>query len=129
MDVGNPSNMERMRSLLPDMAQLRAAATAYTIDDSEIRARIRADFGRYGRIWCPHTAVAAEVYQRLAPDRRRKGRWILVATAHAAKFREIVEPLIGRQIPVPETLGRLFARPTECVEIDADLAALRIALS
>jgi threonine synthase len=128
MDVGNPSNMERVRSLLPDVADLRAAATAYSVEDSEIRARIRMDFDRYGRAWCPHTAVAAEVYERLDPERRRKGRWILVATAHPAKFREIVEPLIGRQLPVPEGLARLFARPTECVEISADLAALRGAL-
>jgi threonine synthase len=128
MDVGNPSNMERVRSLLPDVADLRAAATAYSVEDSQIRARIRMDFDRYGRAWCPHTAVAAEVYERLDPERRRKGRWILVATAHPAKFREIVEPLIGRQLPVPEGLARLFARPTECVEISADLAALRGAL-
>ena len=31
----------------------------------------------------------------------------MVATAHPAKFREIVEPLIGREVPVPETLARL----------------------
>jgi len=128
MDVGNPSNMERVRALLPDVSELRKAATAYSITDDEIRARIRHDFTRYGRVWCPHTAVAAEVYDRLAPERRRKGRWILVSTAHPAKFREIVEPLIGREIPVPESLARLFARPTECVEIEADLAALRGAL-
>jgi threonine synthase len=128
MDVGNPSNMERVRSLLPEVDDLRVAASAYTISDDEIRARIRADFKRYGRIWCPHTAVAAEVYERLSMLRRRKGRWVLVATAHPAKFREIVEPLIGREVPVPESLARLFARPAECVEIAGDLGALRDAL-
>ncbi len=40
-----------------------------------IRARIRKDFDRYGQIWCPHTAVAAEVYDRLPAERRSKGRW------------------------------------------------------
>jgi threonine synthase len=50
---------------------------------------------------------------------------VLVSTAHAAKFREIVEPLIGRDVPIPETLARLFARPTQYSEIDATLAALR----
>ena len=29
------------------------------------------------------------------PSARRAGRWVLVSTAHPAKFREIVEPLIG----------------------------------
>jgi threonine synthase len=125
MDVGNPSNMERLRSLVPDVARLRTFASAYSVTDDEIRARIRTDFERYGRIWCPHTAVAAEVYERLPPDRRQEGRWILVATAHPAKFREIAEPLVGHPIEMPETLARLFARPTECVEIAAELNALR----
>lgn len=128
MDVGNASNMERLRSLIPDLGELRSFATADSISDDEIRARIRTDYQRYGRVWCPHTAVAAEAYERLTPDRRRQGRWILVATAHPAKFRETVEPLIGREVPVPEALARLFARPTECIEIGADLNALRGAL-
>lgn len=129
MDVGNPSNMERLRSLIPDLAKLRTFASAYSVTDEQIRARIRTDFERYGRIWCPHTAVAAEVYERLPAERRNKGRWILVATAHPAKFREIAEPLVGRQIEMPETLARLFARPTECVEIAPDVGALHDVLS
>ena len=96
MDVGNPSNMERLRALFPDIgATARGGEPPTPCRMTEIRARIRTDFERYGQIWCPHTAVAAEAYERLPPERRRKGRWVLVATAHPAKFREIVEPLIG----------------------------------
>jgi threonine synthase len=76
-------------------------------------------------MWCPHTATAAEAWERLSPARRRERHWVLVSTAHAAKFREIVEPLVGREVPVPETLARLFARPAQSVEIDATLTALR----
>ena len=125
MDVGNPSNMERLRALHPDLAELRAAVTACSVTDEQIRAQIRAGFERYGEIWCPHTATAAHAYEQLSAAARGLGRWVLVATAHPAKFREIVEPLIGRAVPVPETLTRLFARPAQCVEIDADLGALR----
>jgi threonine synthase len=125
MDVGNPSNMERLRALHPDLAGLRAAVSACSVTDAQIRAQIGAGFQRYGQIWCPHTATAAQAYERLPEAARGLGRWVLVATAHPAKFREIVEPLIGRPVPVPESLTRLFARPVQCVEIDADLAALR----
>jgi len=128
MDVGNPSNMERLRALYPQLPQLRSAVSAVSVSDEEIRERIRAGFRSYGQIWCPHTATAAEAWQRLLPERRARGRWVLVSTAHAAKFREIVAPLIGREVPVPETLARLFARPVHCVEIDATLGALRAAL-
>ncbi|MGH8139668.1 MAG: threonine synthase [Steroidobacteraceae bacterium] len=133
MDVGNPSNMERLRALFPQLEDLREAVSAESVDDAGIRSRIREGFERYGQIWCPHTATAAEVYERVAaprsPHDRRPGRWVIVGTAHPAKFSGIVEPLIGRKIPVPETLARLFARPTECTEIGPDLAALRTALS
>lgn len=128
MDVGNPSNMERLRSLFPDLAQLRHAVSAETVDDAHIRLRIRAGFTRFGQIWCPHTAAAAEAYARWsARPGVSPGRWVLVSTAHPAKFAEIVEPLIGRKIPLPETLATLLARPTQCIEIDPDLEALRAA--
>lgn len=129
MDVGNPSNMERLRSLYPDTDALRGAVVADSVDDVQIRDRIRCGFERYGQLWCPHTAVAAEVYERLPPERRRGRHWVLVATAHAAKFREIVEPLIRRPIAVPASLSRLLARPVSCIEIAPELAALREALT
>jgi threonine synthase len=128
MDVGNPSNMERLRALHPELSDMRSAVSACTVDDEAIRARIRAGFEELGQIWCPHTATAAEAYARLPPQRRESGSWVLVSTAHPAKFREIVEPLIGREVTVPESLAKLFARPTECTEIDAELASLRDAL-
>jgi threonine synthase len=132
MDVGNPSNMERLRALFPDVRDMRNAVSAFTVNDDAIRARIRAGFEQYGQVWCPHTATAAEAFERLCSARhgspKQQGRWVIVATAHPAKFREIVEPLIGRTIPVPETLAKLFARPVECTEIEADLGALRAAL-
>ncbi|HEX4675597.1 MAG TPA: pyridoxal-phosphate dependent enzyme, partial [Steroidobacteraceae bacterium] len=132
MDVGNPSNMERLRALFPELPDMRRAVSAFTVTDDAIQARIRTGFKEFGQVWCPHTATAAEAYERMSAARqgapRKQGRWVLVATAHPAKFREIVEPLIGHTIPVPETLAKLFARPTECTEIDADLSALRAAL-
>jgi len=128
MDVGDPSNMERLRSLYPGLAQLRQAVSAVSVSDEEIRARIRADYRTYGQVWCPHTATAAEAWERLSPEQRAHGRWVLVSTAHPAKFREIVEPLIGHSLAVPESLAQLFARPVQCAEIGATLGALRTAL-
>lgn len=129
MDVGNPSNMERLIALFPEVANLRSAVSADTVDDADIRARIRKGYDQYGQIWCPHTATGAEVYERLPAESRQSQRWVLVSTAHPAKFREIVEPLIGKPIPVPESLERLFTRPASSTPIAPDLAALRSALN
>jgi threonine synthase len=128
MDVGDPSNLERVMALYPDVAALRAAVSAVWIDDEATRQRIRTDFARYGRIWCPHTAVAAEAYARLEPARREHGPWLLVATAHPGKFRETVAPLIGENVPMPENLSRLFDRASSATEIEPDIEALRRAL-
>ena len=46
MDVGDPSNMERLRTLFPELAALRAAVSAVSVDDEAIRARIRSGFRR-----------------------------------------------------------------------------------
>jgi threonine synthase len=128
MDVGDPSNAERLRALYPDFNELRAAVSACSVSDEEIRARIRADYASRGKIWCPHTATAAEAYERLPAARRAALRWVVVSTAHPAKFPEIVEPLIGRAVSVPQSLAGLFARAASCVEIEPDLGALRAAL-
>jgi threonine synthase len=128
MDVGTPSNMERLRALFPDIGEVRKAVRAESVTDAEINARITRDFGQYGKLWCPHTATAAEVFARMSASDRSDGRWILVATAHPAKFREIVEPLTGSRIEMPESLGKLFSRPVSCTDLEPELPALTAAL-
>jgi threonine synthase len=112
MDVGNPSNMERLRNLLPDFADLRTSIESYPVDDDAIRAQIAKDYERYGEVWCPHTATAFWVYDHLPPARKAGRPWIVSATAHPAKFETIVEPVIGRKIEIPPALAALLDRPT-----------------
>jgi threonine synthase len=128
MDVGNPSNMERLRWLFPDLDVLRQKVAAQSVSDEEIRATIRRDHRELGQTWCPHTATAACVHRRLEPARRGR-RWVVVATAHPAKFNDVVEPLIGAEVPVPDALAALLALPSRQVEIEPALEALRAVLS
>jgi threonine synthase len=125
MDVGDPSNMERVRDLYPSRDDLARAVRACSVEDAAIRARIQAGWREHGQIWCPHTATAAEAYERLVSAAERAHPWLLAATAHPAKFPEIVEPLIGVPVPVPDALAKLFARPAAHLEIEAQLPVLR----
>ena len=127
MDVGNPSNMERLRAMFPDDGELRSRVAAVAVSDDEIRETIRRDYRELGQTWCPHTATAACVYRGL-PTQRRAGRWVLVATAHPAKFNDIVEPLIGTSVPVPPALDALLSLPSVQTRIESGLGALRTAL-
>jgi threonine synthase len=128
MDVGNPSNMERMRALFPTWNSLREQLSADSVDDATIRIRIGEDFMRFGREWCPHTATAAEVYSRLPHVERQAHPWVVVATAHPAKFNEIVEPIIGKPVMVPESLERLLRLPQHAVDLPPTLEAVAAAL-
>ena len=51
--------------------------------------------------------------------------WLIVATAHPAKFESIVEPPIGSVLPVPESLRELLDQPVSFDEIDPEFEALR----
>lgn len=127
MDVGDPSNMERLRDLVPDFAELRTAVEAYPVDDDQIRQQIAKDDRRYGETWCPHTATGFWVYDHL-PKARRAEPWIVCATAHPAKFESIVEPIVGRTLEVPPALAALLERPTETTPLEPGLDGLAIEL-
>jgi threonine synthase len=128
MDVGNPSNMERVRALYPTFESVVQHLSADSVDDATIRRRIGEDFMQFGREWCPHTATAAEVYRRLSERERRESPWVLVATAHPAKFNDIVEPIIGKPVDVPPSLARLLELPQHVTDLPPTLAALAAAL-
>jgi len=82
----------------------------------------------YGREWCPHTATAAEVYSRLELKERRAHPWVVVATAHPAKFNEVVEPILGKTVEIPEALSRLLRLPQRFLDLPPTLEAVAAAL-
>ena len=125
MDVGNPSNMERLRHLFGEAPALRELGLdAVSVDDAQIREQIRADARRFDFAWCPHSATAMYAWQHHLDDADRERPWAVVATAHPAKFDTIVEPLIGETVPVPPALAELLERPARFARIEPQLDAL-----
>ncbi len=124
MDIGAPSNFERLRWLYPDDSRLRAAFTAIRINDDAIRETIARRFRKHGEILCPHTACAVNALEQMR-GRGADGDWAAVATAHPAKFDTVVEPLIGTSVPVPGALAELLARPSSAEPLSATRDALR----
>jgi threonine synthase len=124
MDVGNPSNFERLSALPPEVRDVRVEL----VTDEEIKARIAVEYRASGYVWCPHSATTAEAWSRL-PDAERSDRpWIAMATAHPYKFAEVVEPLVGRAVEPTPALAEIFERPTRKIRIGASLDALADAL-
>lgn len=128
MDVGDPSNMERLRKLIGEADTLRGRLVVASVSDKEIETAIRQDFEAFGVATCPHTATATHTWRQLDADVARAHDWIIVATAHPAKFEMIVEPLIGQSVPVPAELAAILSRPATAVAIEPHLEALAAAL-
>jgi threonine synthase len=123
MDVGDPSNMERLLALDGGDGP-GASMRAVAIEDAAIRDSIRGEWRRAGLVACPHTAVGLAAYRGLSGSERRRGPWVVAATAHAAKFPEVVEALLGQRLVPPPALASLFDRPSRFRRIPADPDAL-----
>lgn len=124
MDVGAPSNVERLTALFPQpWTQLRADA----VDDEAIRRRIARTWAQRRVAVCPHTACGLEVLDRLR-GHGETGPWLVAATAHPAKFDTVVEPLIGQEVEAPPALAELLARPAHAEPMEPTLNALAQAL-
>jgi threonine synthase len=124
MDVGNPSNMERLRNLIGNADVLRKQLRVVAVSDDSIRQQIVGVYAHFGIAVCPHTATATFAYDALDATERMNDDWILVATAHPAKFENIVEPLIDAAIAVPDALKEILSRAIRMETIQPNLDSL-----
>jgi len=127
MDVGDPSNFERLAWFYRDRDPRDAGILAESFDDDAIRASIRRQFDRRNLIVCPHTACALERVERLRAD-GDDAPMLVAATAHPAKFETVIEPIIGQTVPLPPALADLLDRPSWAQEMAPERTALERAL-
>jgi threonine synthase len=122
MDVGNPSNVERLRALFhDDVAAMRRTIAASVYTDADVESAIRRVDMEYGYVCDPHSAIGFLGTAAMPGDVTR----VFLSTAHPAKFRETVEPLIGREVPLPPALAEAIAKRRIVHRIPPELAVLR----
>ena len=115
MDVGNPGNFERMLYIFgKDRNTMASKVSGFWFDDDQIRQHIREEYERSGYILDPHGAVASLGLESYLED-HPNSTGIFVATAHPAKFREIVEPLIGTTLTMPGNLKKFLTGRKESI--------------
>jgi threonine synthase len=124
MDVGAPSNFERVQALYgSDLVAIRKDVESYAYGDARVVAEIANVYRRHGYVLDPHSAIAWLALQdALSQDPDAHG--VFLATAHPAKFREIVEPAIGQQVPLPPELADALSRPRKSISMPAEYSAL-----
>lgn len=125
MDVGHPSNFERIMDLYDgSLAAVRRDLAGYAFSDDETRRTIREVFETTGYRLDPHGAVGLLGLQA-ARAGEAAGEGVFLETAHPAKFADIVEPVIGEAVPPPARLRQCLERPKRATPIAADFSLFR----
>jgi threonine synthase len=123
MDVGAPSNFERLASHW-SLDEMRERIFSVYVTDEETRGTIKAVHDKFGYILDPHGAVGWKAVDKLVENNRlSREKTIVLETAHPAKFAEIVESLTGK-IPMPPELALAESRTVLSKTIPADEGAL-----
>ena len=125
MDVGAPSNLARILTLFDgDLTRLRECLSGSAWSDADTRNAMRRVFDAHGYVMDPHTAVGWLALEKaLADDPHAHG--VVLATAHPAKFGDIVGEAIGRPVSVPEQLAVAEARRSRFTRIPPHLEELK----
>jgi threonine synthase len=132
MDVGAPSNFERMQDLF-SLSQMRAKIIGISVSDSETRGALRDCKEKTGYLLEPHGAVGWKAWRELgagigaqaAKDGMGEPQAILLETAHPAKFAEVVKEELGIEPPMPDRLTAVLSKPDNSIPMEADYGAFK----
>ena len=110
MDVGNPSNFARMLDIYcSTWNNIKEDISGYGFDDTTTKEAMKEVDTKYNYVIEPHGAVgylALKEWQKDNPDTQG----IILETAHASKFIDDVEEILGKEIAIPERLAILAER-------------------
>ena len=125
MDVGNPSNFERIQSLYGSTWNIiRQHFDAYRFSEAENRAVMRETYLRYKYVFDPHTALGYlgwRTYQKANLDTLG----IILGTAHPAKFKNTVDSILNTNLVLPEALKGLPENPNPTFKIGTEYVELK----
>ncbi len=125
MDVGNPSNFVRILEIFNQQTgNLKKLVSAKSVSDDETRATLKKVKNEFNYLLDPHGAVgynALEKYLQQHPT--QKG--IVVETAHPVKFFDVVEPVIGSAVDIPEIIQEQLKLEKQSVLMENNSEALR----
>jgi len=111
MDVGNPNNFPRLLDLCRNRLEyVQKEIWGHGATDKETLAAMKMLHDKFGYIADPHTAVGVlgwEAYKSQHPD---PAQGLVLATAHPAKFADVVMKAIGTAPPLPERLAAYLKR-------------------
>jgi threonine synthase len=118
MDVGNPSNFARILDLYDnDLRAIRRDIWGCSFNDDETLHMMHDVDQRHGYLLDPHTAVGVLGWESMLKQSHSPAHGIVLATAHPAKFGEIVERATEVRPEMPERLSRFLDRAKQSIPL------------
>ncbi|WP_114717920.1 threonine synthase [Vibrio cholerae] len=124
MDVSQPNNWPRIEELCQRMGWGLETLGKGAVSDEE-SARAVQELYDLGYLCEPHGSIA---YRVLEEQRQLQETGLFLCTAHPAKFKEVVDEILGTDIDLPAPLAKHAAMELLSQELNADFAALRALL-
>ncbi|WP_312206473.1 threonine synthase [Epilithonimonas hominis] len=126
MDVGNPSNFERMKSLFNnDVSEFKKEIESYSFSDEATKKAMRNVKKEFGYILDPHGAVAYLGLEKYSEKSNEDFVGVLLETAHPAKFVEVVEDVLKEKVEIPEKLEAFNKKEKQSVEFSVDFESVK----
>jgi threonine synthase len=120
MDVGNPNNFPRLLDLCRGRIEyVRREIWGHAATDEQTLEAMKSIHARFGYIADPHTAVGVLGWDAYKRGRSEPAQGLVLATAHAAKFSEVVKRAIGAAPPLPGRLAACLERETLSLPISS----------
>jgi len=111
MDVGNPNNFPRLLDLCRNRLEyVQKEIWGHRATDGETLAAMKILHDRYGYIADPHTAVGVLGWEAYKREHSEPAQGLVLATAHPAKFADVVMKAIGTAPPLPDRLAAYLKR-------------------
>lgn len=121
MDVGDPSNFERMKHIFPSRDKMAKIISSYWFSDSQIEAAIKDCYEKNGYLLDPHGACG---FMALQEGLKKNETGTFLETAHPTKFKEVIENATGLSFELHPTLKEFLAREKKSIDMSPSLHAL-----
>jgi threonine synthase len=126
MDVGNPSNYPRVIELYnKDIEALRKDIIGKVYTDAETAAAVKSVYQATGYVMDPHSAVGYLGLKEYFKESGMDATGIFLATAHPAKFIEVVNDIIEKDVEIPARLQEVANKKKESIVIENDFEELK----
>jgi threonine synthase len=111
MDVGSPNNFPRLLDLCRSRLEyVQREVWGHSATDEETLEAMKSVYSRFHYIADPHTAVGVLGWEAYRREHAEPAQGLVLATAHPAKFAEIVTRAIGAAPPLPDRLAAYLQR-------------------